>query len=176
MSLQKRLRRIGQGPVLAAILGATAVVGFGIGILDRGSQPPVSASVAPAALATPSPSPTPSSTISPSASPSTPPASSIAGRSARPAEIILEFSGTVYDVSPPFEVVAGWQIQWQTDGSSLAIAVSGDQNLGIVVDEPGPASGVTSLAPAGNFRLDIAARGPWSVTIIQGEEPTASPS
>jgi hypothetical protein len=95
---------------------------------------------------------------------------------AGPREIILEFSGTDHDVSPPFEVVPGWQIQWQTDGSSLAIAVTGDQNLGIVVDEPGPASGVTSLAPAGNFRLDVAARGPWSITIIQGEETTASPS
>ena len=95
---------------------------------------------------------------------------------AGPREIILQVSGTDHDVSPPFEVVAGWQIQWQTDGASLAIAVTGDQNLGIVVDEPGPARGVTSLAPAGNFRLDIAANGPWSITIIQGEEPAASPS
>ncbi len=77
-------------------------------------------------------------------------------------------TGTEHDVSEPFEVVSGWQIQWQTDGASLAIAVTGDQNLGIVVDEPGPASGVTSLAPAGTFRLDIAARGPWSITVVQG--------
>jgi hypothetical protein len=74
-------------------------------------------------------------------------------------------------VSPPFEVVPGWQIQWQIDGASLAIAVSGDQNLGVVVDEAGPASGVTSLAPAGTFRLDIVANGPWSITVIQGDEP-----
>jgi hypothetical protein len=105
------------------------------------------------------------------------PASASAAPSlAGPREIILQFSGTEHDVSEPFEVLAGWQIQWQTDGASLAIAVTGDQNLGIVVDEPGPASGVTSLAPAGNFRLDIAANGPWSITILQGEEPAASPS
>lgn len=173
MSAQTTVARIGQGPVLAAILGATAVVGFGLGIWI-GSQPPASASVAPAALATPSPSPAP--TTPPTASPSSPPASASTSPAAPagPREIILEFSGTDHDVTPPFEVVAGWQIQWQTDGSSLAIAVTGDQNLGIVVDEPGPASGVTSLAPAGNFRLDVAARGPWTVTIIQGEEPTAS--
>jgi hypothetical protein len=167
VSAQTTVARIGQGPVLAVILGATAVVGFGLGIW-----------VGPATLATPSPSPAATSTIPPSASPSTPPASASASPAAPagPREIILEFSGTAHDVSPPFEVVPGWQIQWQTDGSSLAIAVTGDQNLGIVVDEPGPASGVTSLAPAGNFRLDVAARGPWSITIIQGEEATASPS
>lgn len=77
-------------------------------------------------------------------------------------------------MSAPFEVVSGWQIQWQTHGASLAIAVSGDQNLGVVVDEPGPKSGVTSLAPGGTFRLDIVARGPWSITVIQGDEPAAS--
>jgi hypothetical protein len=74
-------------------------------------------------------------------------------------------------VSEPFEVVPGWQIQWQTEGTSLAIAVTGDQNLGVVVDEPGPASGVTSLAPAGTFQLNIVASGPWSITVIQGEGP-----
>ena len=175
MSAQTTVARIGQGPVLAVILGATAVVGFGLGIWI-GSQPATSAPVGPAALATPSP--VPSSTIPPSTSPSSPPASASASPAAPagPREIILEFSGTAHDVSPPFEVVPGWQIQWQTDGSSLAIAVTGDQNLGIVVDEPGPASGVTSLAPAGNFRLDVAARGPWSITIIQGEEAVPSPS
>ena len=175
MTAQATVARIGQGPVLAAILGATAVVGFGLGIWI-GSQPATSPPVGRAALATPSP--TPSSTIPPSASPSSPPASASASPAAPagPREIVLEFSGTAHDVSPPFEVVPGWQIQWQTDGSSLAIAVTGDQNLGIVVDEPGPASGVTSLAPAGNFRLDVAARGPWSITIIQGEEAVASPS
>jgi hypothetical protein len=106
-------------------------------------------------------SPAPSSLAT--ASPSQPPASP-----APPQEIILTLSGTEHDVSDPFEVISGWQIQWQTDGASLAIAVTGDQNLGVIVDEPGPASGVTSLAPAGTFRLDIAASGPWSITIVQG--------
>ncbi|MEZ0240386.1 MAG: hypothetical protein ACAH65_06270 [Chloroflexota bacterium] len=91
-----------------------------------------------------------------------------AATAAPPQEIILTLRGTEHDVSDPFEVISGWQIQWQTDGASLAIAVTGDQNLGVIVDEPGPASGVTSLAPAGTFRLDIAASGPWSITVVQG--------
>jgi len=162
MSARSTVARIGQRPVLVAILGAAAVVGFGIGTWI-GSQSTGSAPGGPAASAAlPTPSPTPTS-AGPTASPSRP-----ASAAPRPQEIILQISGTEHDVSAPFEVVSGWQIQWQTDGASLAIAVTGDQNLGIVVDEPGPASGVTSLAPAGTFRLDIAARGPWSITVIQG--------
>lgn len=176
MTAQATVTRIGQGPVLAAILGATAVVGFGIGIWI-GSPPSAPAPAGPAALATPSPSPTPTATLTSPASPSLAPSATASPVApAGPREIVLQFDGTAHDVSPPFEVVGGWQIQWQTDGASLAIAVTGDQNLGVVVDEPGPASGVTSLAPAGNFRLDIAANGPWSITIIQGEEPTVSPT
>jgi hypothetical protein len=173
VSAQATAARIGQGPVLAVILGAAAVVGFGIGTLI-GSQDPRSPSGAPvASSALGSPTPTPAATPMPTASPS--PSSSATARSSQPAataappqEIILTLSGTEHDVSDPFEVISGWQIQWQTDGASLAIAVTGDQNLGVIVDEPGPASGVTSLAPAGTFRLDIAASGPWSITVVQG--------
>lgn len=173
MSAQATAARIGQGPVLAVILGAAAIVGFGMGTFI-GNQDPRSASGGPVAsvappTTTPTAAPTPVLTASPepsatvAASPSGP-----AATAAQPQEIILRMTGTEHDVSEPFEVVSGWQIQWQTDGASLAIAVTGDQNLGIVVDEPGPASGVTSLAPAGTFRLDIAARGPWSITVVQG--------
>ena len=174
MSAQTTVARIGQGPVLAVILGVTAVVGFGIGTLignrtaadlgRSGRRPPP---WLPRRRRSPHRrccrrlhrSPRPASTTSPSQP---------AATAAPPQEIILTLSGTDHDVSDPFEVISGWQIQWQTDGASLAIAVTGDQNLGVIVDEPGPASGVTSLAPAGTFRLDIAASGPWSITVVQG--------
>jgi hypothetical protein len=172
VSAQATAARIGQGPVLAVILGAAAVVGFGIGTLI-GSQDPRFAVGDPGASAalpspvvqasTPTAVPTPSPSTAPAASPSQP-----AATAAQPQEIILQISGTGHDVSEPFDVISGWQIQWQTDGDSLAIAVTGDQVLGVVVDEPGPASGVTSLAAAGTYRLDIAARGPWSITVVQG--------
>jgi hypothetical protein len=173
VSAQATVARIGQGPVLAVILGAVAVVGFGIGILI-GSQPPGPPSERPGAVATASPSlaPTATPSVAPTASPaSTPHTSASPAAPAGPREVVLQFSGTEHDVSAPFDVVPGWQIQWQTDGTSLAIAVTGDQNLGVVVNEPGPASGVTSLAPEGTFRLNIVASGPWSITVIQGEEP-----
>jgi hypothetical protein len=172
VSAQATVARIGQGPVLAAILAATAVVGFGIGILI-GGQPAASPSGGPPAVATASPSPPPTATpsVAPSASPTSTPASGSPVAPSGPRQVLVQFSGTEHDVSEPFEVVPGWQIQWQTEGTSLAIAVTGDQNLGVVVDEPGPASGVTSLAPAGTFQLNIVASGPWSITVIQGEGP-----
>lgn len=160
MSAQSTVGRIGQGPVLAAILGATAVVGFGIGILI-GSQPAATPTGRPA-ISSVAPSASPLTTTATSDSPAAP---------SGPRQVLVQFSGTEHDVSEPFEVVPGWQIRWQTDGTSLAIAVTGDQNLGVVVDEPGPASGVTSLAPAGTFQLNIVASGPWSITVIQGEGP-----
>jgi hypothetical protein len=166
VSGQATVARIGQGPVLVAILGAAAVVGFGIGTWI-GNQTLTASPASPAPALAPSPSATVRPTFSPSPS-ITLSVKPTASGPARPQEIILQISGTEHDVTEPFEVISGWQIQWQTDGASLAIAVTGDQNLGIVVDEPGPASGVTSLAPAGTFRLDIAARGPWSITIVQG--------
>lgn len=173
MSAEATVARIGQGPVLAVILGVAAVVGFGIGTLI-GSQDPRSTAggpVASAVLASPTPTPAATPMLTPSPSPSslaTTSPSQPAATAAPPQEIILTLSGNEHDVSDPFEVISGWQIQWQTDGASLAIAVTGDQNLGVIVDEPGPASGVTSLAPAGTFRLDIAASGPWSITVVQG--------
>jgi hypothetical protein len=162
---QGTLARIGQGPVLVAILVVAAVVGFGIGVWignrSLAASPPSSApAVAPSPTSTATPSPSPS--VAPSEGPTA------VASAARPREIILQISGTEHDVSEPFEVISGWQIQWQTDGASIAIAVTGDQNLGVVVNESGPASGVISLAPAGTFRLDIAARGPWSITVVQG--------
>jgi hypothetical protein len=151
-------------------------VGFGIGTWI-GSQTPSSAPGGQVALASPTPNLTPLATPtstgrpSPTTSPRTSPAAPQG-----PRDIILELSGTEHDVSDPFDALPGWQVQWQTDGTSIAIAVTGKQNLGTIVDEEGPASGVTSLALAGTFQLNIVARGPWSITVIQGEEPTASPT
>lgn len=174
MTTHETVARIGQGPVLAVVLGATALVGFGIGTWI-GSQSP--RSDRPAAVATPSPSPTPVTSSPPSASPTVAPSTAASPVApVGPLEILLEFSGTDHAVSQPFEVVSGWQIQWQTDGASIAIAVTGEQSPGLVVDETGPASGVISPGSAGTFQLNVVARGPWSITVIQGEEPAASAS
>jgi hypothetical protein len=149
------------------MLAGAAIIGFGIGTwIGNQTLTAGPASPAPALVASPSPTVTPTPSPSPSIAPSIAPTA--VPSAAAPQEIILRISGTEHDVSEPFEVVSGWQIQWQTDGASIAIAVTGEQNLGVVVNESGPASGVISLAPAGTFRLDIAARGPWSITVVQG--------
>jgi hypothetical protein len=82
---------------------------------------------------------------------------------------ILELSGSANKVSPDFDVLRGWQIVWQSDGDRFAFAVRGDQDLGAVVDQTGPASGVTSLAPAGTFHIEVTAKGPWSIKVLQGQ-------
>jgi hypothetical protein len=145
---------------LPVVLVGAAILGIGIGTwLGRvGSAAPApSAAIASASAATPTP--TPSATPTP-----TPPGQ------------ILQQQGTSGATTDPFIVKPGWQIIWRTEGESFAFAVTGEQNLGTIVDKKGPASGVTSLAPAGSYRIEIKAVGPWSIVVVDGEEPSPSPS
>jgi hypothetical protein len=146
-----------------AVLVGAAILGIGIGTwLGRGG----SAAPAPsAALASPGSSAIATPTTSPSATPPpTPPGQ------------ILQQQGTADATTDPFIVKPGWRITWRTDGESFAYAVTGDQNLGTIVDKKGPASGVTSLSLGGSFRIEIKAVGPWSIVVVNGEEPNPSPS
>jgi hypothetical protein len=166
------MTRAGQQPALAVILAFAGIVGFGIGTwLGNVTKPATAAAVepTPTVLVTPSPSPTASLTATPTATPAPteqPPP--------QPQEVILTLQGDSHEISDSFEVKPGWQIEWQIDGSSIAIAITGDQNLGVPVDQPGPASGVTGISQGGVFRLEIAANGPWSITVIDGEDPPPS--
>lgn len=153
--------RIGRRPVLVAVLVAAALGGWAIGSLLGGlSSPPPTISPSTASLATPVasllPSSSPIATISSSAGPDT------------SADPVLELKGDGDDRSAEFDVLVGWQIQWQADGDRLAIAVTGDRDLGTVLEIEGPASGVTSPPVSGTYRLEITADGPWSITVIQG--------
>jgi hypothetical protein len=136
--------------VLAGVLAAAAAAGWGIGtwLGSQGAGP------------------------EPAAGPSTQPSQGAPATPARPGtpqQLVLTVSGSGDDISAPFEVVGRWQIQWRTDGESLAIAVTGDPILGLVVDEPGPASGATSFVQGGTFRLEVTAEGPWTITVLQSE-------
>ena len=163
------LTRAGQQPALAVILAIAGVIGFALGTWLGNVTKPATASAVeptPTVLVTPSPSPTASPTATPTQSPApteAPPP--------QPQEVILTMQGDSHDVSDSFEVKHGWQIQWQIDGSSIAIAITGDQNLGVPIEQTGPASGVTGISQGGVFRLEIAANGPWSITVIDGEDP-----
>ena len=81
---------------------------------------------------------------------------------------VLQLKGTGNKRSAPFDVLVGWQIQWSTEADHIVVVASGDKDLGKVVDEDGPASGVTSPPQGGTFRLNVTADGPWSITVIQG--------
>jgi hypothetical protein len=85
-------------------------------------------------------------------------------------------SGTGDKQSESFIVVPGWQIVWQTDGGGFAIAIRGDQDLGTIVNQDQAASGATSLPSAGTFHLEVTAKGPWSLKVLQGETPTPGPT
>jgi hypothetical protein len=88
--------------------------------------------------------------------------------------VILTLQGDSHEISDSFEVKPGWQIQWQIDGSSIAVAITGEENLGVPIDQAGPASGVTGIAQGGVFRLEIVANGPWTITVVDGEDPAPS--
>jgi hypothetical protein len=162
------------GPPLFGLFVIAGVIGFGLGTwLGNVTRPTSVAAVvqpSPTVIATPSPSPsasptpTPTETLAPSLAPP------------QPQQVILTVEGDSHDVSDAFEVKPGWQIQWHIDGSSIAIAVTGDSNLGVLVEKPGPASGVTGVAQGGAFRLEIVATGPWRITVIDGQDPTPSAS
>jgi hypothetical protein len=152
-----------------ALAGAVVVgwvIGSWLGAVPGGAPAP--SSVPPSASATlaPSLSPSPTPSASPSSSASLAPALGT----------ILELSGTGDMQSESFTVVSGWQIVWQTDGGGFAIAVRGDQDLGTIVNQEGPASGATSLPSAGTFHLEVTAKGPWSLKVLQGEGPAPTPS
>jgi hypothetical protein len=146
-----------------AVLVGAAILGIGIGTwLGRvGSAAPAP----PAAPASPGSSAIATPTTSPTATPSPTP----------PGQILYQ-QGTSDATTATFDVQPGWQITWQTDGTSFAFAVTGDQNLGTIVDKKGPASGVTSLAPAGSYRIEIKAVGPWSIVVVDGEVASPTPS
>jgi hypothetical protein len=159
--------RIGQQSVLVALLVPAVIVGWIVGTLLGGASNPT-ASTSP----TPTPTSTPTTSVATSPAPSTSasPTATISS-SAGPvvsAAPVLELEGTGNERSETFDVLVGWQIQWQTEADHIVIAVTGDQDLGDVVDFPGPASGVVSPPLGGTYRLEIAADGPWSVTVIQG--------
>ena len=155
--------RIGRRSVLVAILALAAIVGWGIGALAGGVSRPQ-----PTVQPSEPPPPTPAPTESPPPPPSPTPSLSTSAGPDLSAAPVLELKGSGNKTSTDFYVLVGWQIQWQTDADHIVIAVNGDRDLGDVVDVPGPASGIASPPASGTFHLEITAKGPWSIKVIQG--------
>ena len=158
MTEQQASTRIGRRSILVAILAVAAVIGTGIGLFLASIAPPAAAPIS-------SPTPIASASIAPSSASSIP----TAVASHVPAGgTVLELNGTGNLTSDAFAVEPGWQVVWQTEGTHFSYAVHGAQDLGTVVDQKVPSSGANAFAPAGTFRIEIAAAGPWSMKVIQG--------
>jgi hypothetical protein len=149
---------------IAIVIAVAGIVGFGLGtwLGNATSTSPAAAAVAIPTISSEAPSPSTTPTAAPSEVPIATP------------EIIFSIKGTKHEVTDSFEAKPGWQIQWQIEGNAIAVAVSGDPNLGVVINQKGPSSGVAGIAEGGRFALNIVATGPWKVTVIEGEEPAAT--
>lgn len=81
---------------------------------------------------------------------------------------VASFSGDGDLVTQSFRVREGWRIQWASTGSSFAMAIDGDRNMGTVVQVAGPEDGLAAPPSEGTFHLEITASGPWTITVLQG--------
>ena len=158
--------RIGRGPVLVVFLAPAVVLGFALGTWLGQHGPGAQAGVAEPTASVAVRSVAIDSAAPPTLDPS--PLSTSSAKTPEPTQqVILAINGSKDMTSEPFTVKEGWQIQWQTDGSAFSFGLSGDQDIGTVIDEPGPASGVTSVPVGGTFKLEVKAKGPWKITVRQ---------
>src|SRR5689334_1095982 len=121
--------RIGRRSVLVGLLVLAAVAGLSIGSFFGGSakiegSPSSSNSAIPSAV--PSMGTMPSPSLSPTA-----PGSAGPDTSAKP---VLELEGNGNKRSAEFEVIVGWQIQWQTEAAHIKIVATGEPPLGTILD------------------------------------------
>ena len=86
-----------------------------------------------------------------------------------PGSVVLQMSGDSDNLSKEFYVRPGWSIQWENTGTHFSYTIRGDVDFGQVINQNGPGNGITSPVPTGNFRIQVAAEGPWSITVIQGD-------
>ena len=82
---------------------------------------------------------------------------------------VAEFSGDTDQTTTSFDVREGWAIHWESTGEAFAFGIGGDRDFGTVIDVDEPGNGVTSPTGAGTYHLEIAAKGPWTVRITQGD-------
>lgn len=86
-----------------------------------------------------------------------------------PGSVVVEMSGDGNWRSDTFHARRGWEIQWENTGQHFSYTIRGDVDFGQVINQNGPGNGITSPVPTGNFFIQVAATGPWSITVIQGE-------
>jgi hypothetical protein len=86
-----------------------------------------------------------------------------------PGSDIAQFNGDGDQTTGTFTVRGQWQVHWENQGETFAFAITGDEDLGTIIDQSEPGSGVTNVVAPGTFRLEVTANGPWNLRITQGE-------
>lgn len=81
---------------------------------------------------------------------------------------VVRLSGDGDQTTESFTVRQGWAIEWDSSGDAFAFAIRGDRDFGTVIDVVEPGNGVTSPTGEGTFHLEVAAEGPWTITVKQG--------
>ena len=79
---------------------------------------------------------------------------------------VAEFSGSGNTTTKSFKVQPGWQIQWQTQGQTFRVGLSQQKGFKTIVDQKGAGNGVTAPVGSGTFRLQITAKGSWSISVL----------
>jgi hypothetical protein len=90
-------------------------------------------------------------------------------RGGDPGSLILEMNGLANETSDTFFARAGWSIEWENTGEYFSYTIHGDVEFGQVITQDGPGNGITSPVPTGNFFIEVAAEGPWSIKVLQGD-------
>jgi hypothetical protein len=86
-----------------------------------------------------------------------------------PGSDIAQFSGDGDQTTSSFTVRGQWQVHWENQGDSFSFAIAGDRDLGTIIQQTEPGSGVTNVVAAGTFHLEVNANGPWIAKVTQGE-------
>jgi hypothetical protein len=167
-------RYVVTGPRLALVLVVAGIAGLalGTGLGNATKLTPALAVVASPSTVPAKPSPIPSS--SPTAFADLTASPSLVDEPSGTPEVIFSIEGNKHEVTDSFKAKPGWQIEWQIEGDAIAVAVTGKPNLGVVINQKGPSSGVAGIADGGKFALNIVATGPWKITVIEGEDPSQS--
>jgi hypothetical protein len=82
--------------------------------------------------------------------------------------VVASYSGDADFTTDTFQVREGWSIHWATEGPHFEFAMTGDSDIGTLINEDEATNGITSPVPFGTYRLEISADGPWTVEIRQG--------
>lgn len=85
--------------------------------------------------------------------------------------VVAQFHGHGNRTTDAFVVQDGWEIRWETSGKRFQVVVTGADDVGTVVDQHDRGGGSTYPAGAGTFRVEVAAQGSWTMTILDHSTP-----